>query len=96
MVVEFEAGGAERRRMEFEDARGANATIHATNLYVVEKPPVLGAAAATCGLVVVVGDSGIERRDGGSGFYRRRVHSAKVVAVELSGAQMKRSFKLLI
>ena len=51
MLEEFEAKGAEERRVETEDARGAEATINATKLYVVEKPPVFETTVAACGLV---------------------------------------------
>ncbi|PON69582.1 hypothetical protein PanWU01x14_087050 [Parasponia andersonii] len=41
-VVELEAGGAERGRVEAEDARGAQAAVDASDAHVVEHPPLLG------------------------------------------------------
>lgn len=64
VVEEFEARRAEGRRMETEDARGAETTIDAAKLNVVEKPQVLGAAVATLG----VGGGGMKRGGGGRGF----------------------------
>lgn len=63
VVEELEARRAEGRRMETEDARGAEATIDASKLNVVEKPPVLGAAVAAYGRRAdhTVGSGGINR-----------------------------------
>lgn len=46
MFIEFETTGAERRRMETEDAGGANSTIDTANDDVVEKPAFFDTAVA--------------------------------------------------
>ena len=54
--------------MDTEDARGAEATIHATKLYVVEDPRVLPTAVATFWFR---GSGGVEGGDTGNGGDRR-------------------------
>lgn len=49
VLEELEAGGAEGRRVETEDARGAEAAIVAAEVDVVEEPPVVEAAVAAAG-----------------------------------------------
>jgi len=67
VVKELEAGRAEGRGVEEEDAGGADAAAHAANPETVEETAVLGAAVAAFGI-----GSGVWRRR--SGVSRRKVH----------------------
>lgn len=68
MIKKFEARGAEGRRVEAEDARGAEAAIDAAKLNAVEKRTVSEAT---------VGAFGIKRFRGRRGFRRWEIHRVR-------------------